>query len=127
MRPARRRNLTFVLLPALFATGCYGWSGKPTPTPESTQQLPDPVRITRNDAATLVLREATVSGDSIVGYTEGSPETRQRVAIALTEVERVQGREVSFVKTAGTSFAITLVVGIIAIGVAVATLLGGMQ
>ena len=108
MRGARRK-IAVVLSLAVFASGCFGWAGKRTPEPASTQRLPDPVRITRTDASTIVLRDAAVSGDSIVGYTSGSAETRQRVAVALRDVRTMEAKEVAFLRTAGLSFAVTIV------------------
>ena len=121
MRSSSRSAVSAVLLAALFTSGCFGWGTQPTPAPSSTQRLPDPVRITRVDTSTLLLRDAAVSGDSIVGYAGD----RQRVAVALADVRKVEGQEVDFLKTAGTSFVVTLLIGVVTTAVVLASLLSG--
>ena len=105
MRISSRSAVSVVLLAAFFTSGCFGWGTQPTPAPSSTQRLPDPARITRLDTSTLILRDAAVSGDSIVGQSGD-----QRVAVALADVRKVEGQEVDFLKTAGTSFVVSIVV-----------------
>jgi hypothetical protein len=118
MRIPSRSAVSVVLLAALFTSGCFGWGTQPTPTLSSTQRLPDPVRVTRLDTSTLILRDAAVSGDSIVGHSGD-----QRVAVALADVQKVEGQEVDFLKTAGTSFMVTLVIVGVTAAVVLASLL----
>ena len=114
MRPSSRRKLCLAVSLAVLTSGCYGWGGRRTPEPSSTQALPNPVRVRTDDAA-LVLHDATVSGDSLVGYLGDAPAARQRTAVALADVRKIEEREVSFLKTAGTSFLVTIgvVIGLV--------------
>jgi hypothetical protein len=69
------------------------------------------VRITRTDGTSATLRQAAVSGDSLVGYADGDPP--QRTAIALRDVARVDERRVDADRTG-----LAVIGGIVGLGVA---------
>jgi hypothetical protein len=119
MKMTRRPLL--VLLPLVVSvSGCMTWGRQPTPEPSSSRRLPDPLRLTRKDQSMVMLEDAVVSGDSIVGYAGGA---RVRVAVALADVQTVQARSTNFFATVGMTTAITLAV----IGVAVAAVLASLS
>jgi type IV pilus biogenesis protein CpaD/CtpE len=120
MKISRRPMVVLVLL-LLSVSGCVSWGNQPTPAPSSSQRLPDPVRVTRNDQSVLTLDDAAVSGDSIVGYA-GSD--RVRTAVALADVRTMQARKTDFLATVGVTTAITLAAIGIALTIALASLYG---
>jgi hypothetical protein len=114
------RRPLLVLLPLVVSvSGCMTWGRQPTPEPSSSRRLPDPVRVTRNDQSVLILDDAVVSGDSLVGY---AGRQRVRVAVALADVQTVQARQTNFLATVGVTTAVTLAV----IGVAVVAVLASL-
>jgi hypothetical protein len=86
-----------VLLASMTLSGCHGWRSQTNPP--SGAQLPDPARITRTDASVVVLRDAAVSRDSIVGQVDRSGGT-ERVAIPLSQVRRIDARGMDGGRTA---------------------------
>ena len=100
----RRRACLLLLLLPLFASGCMMWGAHRLPEAGSGQRLPDPVRLTLANGATLVLHDPILSADSVVGYVDG----RERSAVALAEVRQAQARKTNFVGTAGVAFIATL-------------------
>lgn len=100
-----RRLLALALL--LFAaSGCTRWGGHPLPEPSSGRGLPDPLRVTRADHSVLVLRDAVIVGDSVVGF--AGPE-HARAAVALADVRSVQARKLDFLGTVGAAAGVYLV------------------
>ena len=117
MRISRRPLL--VLLPlVLSASGCISWGTQPTPEPSSSRRLPDPVRVTRRDQSVLMLADAVVSGDSIVGY---AGREKVRSAVALADVQTIQAQKTNFFATVGLTTAITLAVTGIAVIIVLAS------
>jgi hypothetical protein len=102
-----RRPLLVLLPLVLSVSGCFSWGTQPTPEPSSSRKLPDPVRLTRRDQSVLMLQDAMVSGDSIVGY---AGRDKVRVAVALADVQTVQGQKTNFFATVGLTTAVTLAV-----------------
>jgi hypothetical protein len=86
-----------VFLASMTLSGCHGWRSRTNPP--SGAQLPNPARITRTDESVLVLRDAAVSHDSIVGQADRSGEA-ERVAIPLSQVRRIDARGVDGTRTA---------------------------
>jgi hypothetical protein len=76
------------------------------PAASVPQQLPNPLRVTRADHSVLVLRDAVISGDSVVGF--AGPE-HARAAVALADVRTLQTRKLDILGTAGTAAAVYLV------------------
>jgi len=103
------------------ATACSSWRHQDGPAPQVLAGQHGEVRVTRHDHAVYRLRDATVVGDSIVG-TSGSP--GERVAIAVADVERIDARKVSAVKTGAATIGVLAVVSVIAVAAAVAAFLG---
>ncbi len=111
------RRPLFVLVPLVVCvSGCMSWGTQPTPEPSSSRKLPDPVRVTRRDQSVMLLQDAVVSGDSIVGY---AGREKVRTAVALADVQTVQGQKTDFFATVGLTTVITLA----AAGIAVIILL----
>jgi len=111
MKLSRRPLL--VLLPLVVSvSGCISWGQQPTPEPSSSRKLPDPVRLTRRDQSVMTLEDAMVSGDSIVGY---AGRDRVRIAVALADVQTMQGQKTNFFATVGLTTAITLAIAGIAV------------
>lgn len=93
------RCLVLVLL-----AGCTSWHPRTSPSPGSHTAYDHPVRVVRKDHSDVVLREAYVIGDSLVGR---AGETR--AAVALSDIERVDERELSFARTSGLLFGLAAV------------------
>jgi hypothetical protein len=92
-----RSVVGLVLLASMSLSGCHGWRAQPNPP--SGAQLPSPARITRTDESVLVLRDAAVSHDSIVGQVDRSGEA-VRVAIPLSQVRSIDARRMDGARTA---------------------------
>jgi hypothetical protein len=105
MRYIRRLLLPLVLLSALSA--CQTWNGRRFPGGPSPQALPSPVRVTLTDGSVLVMWSAEVRADSVIGMVGATVEGRQRVAVAIPRVRRVEGRGVNFPATVALTAAIT--------------------
>jgi hypothetical protein len=102
MRSVHRLLLPLALLSTLPA--CQTWYGR---WPGS-QALPSPVRVTLTDGSVLVMRDAQVQRDSLIGMVGERADERQRVAVAMPQVHRMEERGVDFPATVGLTAAITL-------------------
>lgn len=71
------------------------------------------VRVTRRDGSVIVLHSPEVVGDSIIGV-GGTPS--RRTGVALADVERVDRRGFSPVKTGGLVVGYFAIITLIAIG-----------
>jgi len=96
-RAARRRRYLhiLVLVLATHATACWEW--RPATVPPAhllSREAPGRIRVTVHEGTSVVVYDPTVSGDSIRGSAMGQPAT-----IAITEVERLETRELSARKT----------------------------
>ena len=91
----------FVFLASTVLSGCQGWRAQTSPMPGA--QLSNPARVTRTDGSVVVVRDATVSRDSVAGTGEAG-----RVAIPLSEVRSIEARRMDGGRTA------LLTVGILA-------------
>jgi len=119
-----RRNQKVATLIALTTTACTTWRVQPGPTHSAVQARAtkgdEPIRLNMNSGATVVIYEASVVGDSVIGMNGPSTmTTRSRVAVATADVESVATNEVSVGRTIGALALITLAVLII-IGVSTA-------
>lgn len=114
-----------VLVCLALLSACTGWHTRNAPPAQAVSEgNPRTVRITRTDGSTLVLRDPQVTGDSIAGV---SVRTDSRVAVALTDVDEVQTREVSALRTGGAALAVGLVTVSALTVAAFLALLGGWQ
>lgn len=123
MTARSRRTAAVLLALVLGAAGCGTWGRRPVPQPSSAEPLPTTVRVTRTDRSVLVLHEPSVQADSLVGFA-GDASPRTRVAVPLSDVQRIDGRKVSVVRTAGTTLAVLAVGTVVLIGVTLAAFLG---
>ena len=103
----RARRFAF----ALWLTACYTWRPvQLAPTPAFHEK--DRVRVVRSNGSRTELASPSVVDDSLVGLGR-KPETR--VAVPMTEVRRVETRQLSTVRTvllvAGVAVAVYLAVG----------------
>lgn len=106
-----RRLLLGILIPvSISVSGCRSWGREPTPEPSPAHQLPRPVRVTLTDERVLVLDEAMVYGDSIVGYE--SPDTLP-TTVALADVRTMQARKKDYPRTRILAVVITVAAGIV--------------
>lgn len=112
---ASARRLTLPLLAVLAASGCTTWGPQRLPEPSSSQSLPSPVRVTRADASTLVVFDATMAADSLVGFTGDDPASRLRVAVATSEVRKLEAKKTSAAATVGIVAAIALALGAVVV------------
>ena len=102
------------------ASASTSWRQRPltagTPPTLSTEH---PVRITRTDQSVIVLEHPRMSGDSLVGDL-GS----QRFAIVLTDIQRLEERQTSVLKTGAKIAGISAVFLVGAMLAALALLVG---
>jgi hypothetical protein len=92
-----RTVATGVLLLAgtLLCSGCYTWAW--TGPPE--RDHPGTVRVTRQDSSALVLHNASVAQDTLVGSTSREPSAPADVQIPIKEVEKIEQRRIDPVRT----------------------------
>ncbi|HEU4558253.1 MAG TPA: hypothetical protein VFS20_10400 [Longimicrobium sp.] len=119
----RRALLVLPFALALSASACHSWHAQTGPAPEvvAAQDGRRTLRVTRRDQSVMVLANAQVVGDSIVGTT-GSPP--QRAAVAVADVQRIDRRGVNAFKTGGLVFGTLLVATAVAVAAAVAAAFG---
>lgn len=75
---------------ALPLGGCVSWEKQPSPAPARSGFVKR-VRLTQTDGTVVVLEDAIVQGDSIVGT---RPQTTWRAAVALADVKKTEIRRV---------------------------------
>ncbi|HET7464158.1 MAG TPA: hypothetical protein VFJ82_23070 [Longimicrobium sp.] len=75
---------------ALLLGACTTWSEQSSPTPAMSRPVKH-VRLTRTDGTVVMLEEASVQGDSIVGT---PPLTTGRAAVALADVKKAEIRRI---------------------------------
>jgi hypothetical protein len=96
-----------ILVGVFFLTlGCTHWSGVPV---NAALDQPANLRLHLRDGSIVIVRNATVRADSIVGVPWGSAPLGSRVAVARTQVERVDVGETDELRTTG------LVVGVLVV------------
>jgi hypothetical protein len=105
------RRWTLALCCALALSGCKMWEEPLGPAPATGRRL-GTVRLTLAGDSALVLKDAQVRGDSIVGSPRG---TTSQTAVALADVKKTELRHLDPVRTFWTGFlgvaAVLLVVG----------------
>ena len=111
--PAFARRLALPLLVALAAPGCVTYTSHRVPEPSSRERLPNPVRVTRSDASTVLLFDAAMAADSVVGYTGGGSASGQRVAVARSDVRMLEARKTNAAGTAGLVAAAALAAAVV--------------
>lgn len=100
---------------ALSLAACSSWQVQTTAAPETRSQgKPRTVRLYLKSGERVELYDATLMADSVVGFARSATSrTRQRVAIATSDVTRVEFRKLH---TAATVVAIgVMVVAVVAI------------
>jgi hypothetical protein len=92
----------FTALLALWSTGCASWQTQHAPLPQapSSTSSQSGIRVELRSGAQIMLYEAGVLGDSLVGMTApaASP-SRARVAFATSDVRRVTTKKFSLGRT----------------------------
>jgi len=108
----RARNLTLAVILAGL-TACQGWKQVARPAPGGNLEgNPEVVRVTRtqgcgptpsrecmSNRGTVTLYGPRIQGDSLIAYFDR--DSRERVAIALTDVVNVESKSVDKLKTTG--------------------------
>ena len=98
----------------VLAAGCTTWSKTGMPAP--TQDLPSMIRVELKDGRELTLEHASVVGDSLVGELRApsrrgaEPADKDRVAVALADIQKV---EKSRFNIATTGLTLLLIVGVL--------------
>lgn len=106
MRMSRRPLL--VLIPLVFSLSGCTWHGQqPIPEPSSSRRLPNALRVTLTDQRVLLLEDAVVSGDSLVGY---AGREKARTAVALADVRSMKDRYTNYVATTAVTAVLTVAV-----------------
>jgi hypothetical protein len=91
MQPHRKSEGLLLIWLVMFQAGCRGWIEKPV-VPDTGVAIPrrGTLRVTKTDGAVMSLKDSFVTSDSIVGFYSDEP--LRRVAIARTEVTKVEVR-----------------------------------
>ena len=111
LRGIARQVVFGVVIPLL---GCTYWSGTPV---DLAPRGPANLRLHLRDGQTVIVRNAVVRADSIVGLQAGNTPPGLQIAVARAEVDRVEIARIDGPRTAA------LVVGLVILGfVAVACL-----
>ena len=118
-----RRFVLFALLLLIVpgASACTGWHTQTAPEPQVVAQANGrgAIRVFRKDGSVVIIRQPTVSGDSIVGV--GDTPTR-RVAVATADVERIDSRGFSPTPPGGLVVGYLAIAFLVAVGAAIAAL-----
>jgi hypothetical protein len=96
MKAFAQRLLPLVLAAALGA--CATRWPQPVPGPGQGRFFAGPVYVTRTDGSTVLLDNVTLSADSVVGHERAG--THARVALATSEVQRVEWQRANPLATA---------------------------
>lgn len=87
------RTISAICLVA-YLSGCTGWHAMATMSPAPADARPQFLRVTMKDRHRLELRDARITGDSVIGEAGFRP-NRVRTAVALRDVSRLEDRQVS--------------------------------
>lgn len=91
------RSRFFVIPMLLLATGCMTWS-RPVPPGAALSHVSDrPSQIARTDHSTIVVKNASVQGDTLIGVT--ADDSNARVAIPISEIQTVAQRKIDGPRT----------------------------
>src|SRR5215212_8343340 len=96
--PLVRRSLV-TLSCALMLGACTTWEEQYSPSPAPTRSL-QTVRLTRTDGTSMVLRNAVIRDDSIVGT---RPQTTFRTAVTVADVKKTEIQHTDFSATFWTA------------------------
>ena len=119
MPPATRSSLRRAICVGLLLTqltACMTW--RPVPGTLEQQAGAEPISLARlrlRSGAELVLRDATVRSDSVIGYTE-SP--RERRALPVADVASIDRHSLSAGRTAGVVVGGAAVAAVVMYGLA---------
>src|SRR3954447_20157517 len=97
---AMRKQLTAVL--ALWTTGCMSWQTQRAPLPQAPNSTgsQEKLRVELRSGTQLMLYDAHVVGDSLVGMlAPASAPSQARIAIATSDVKRVSAKHFSLGRT----------------------------
>jgi hypothetical protein len=115
-RGVRRRARLLAVCGAavlLETTGCMAWRQVPDVSEPSAAEASHPrALVVLRDGTRRLLHDVTVRADSVVGHAGAD---RARVAVARTEVESVQTRELSVGRTLGLVGGVLAVLALVAL------------
>lgn len=95
---------------ALSSVACQSWNVEPRPVETAMRDQNGPVAVTMKDHRWVVLKDARVTNDSIVGTRiAGNTYGNARTALAVTGVRVVEKRSFSPVKSIGIGVAAAFV------------------
>ncbi len=113
------RPLTLIVPALLLLPGCMVWT-RPAPVATVLNQANDrPLQVTRTDHSVIVIRSASVQGDSLIGIAaDGS---NARVGVPIAEIKGVSTRDVSTGRTLALTGGVVLgALGVLFIAVIIA-------
>ena len=99
----------------VLAAGCTTWSKTGMPAP--AQDLPSMIRVELKDGRELTLEHASIVGDSLIGELRApsrrgaEPADKDRVAVALADIQKVEKSRFNVATTALTLLVIVGVIG----------------
>lgn len=95
----------------LALVGCMTWTQPAPPGPSLSRVSQHPIQIARTDHSTIIIKNASVQGDSLIGVAaDGS---NARISIPISEIQGVSTRELD----PGRSLALTGGIILSALGV----------
>jgi len=110
----RTKQILSLILMASYLTGCTSWRVQPvTPQQLPETERPYDARVLTTTGETVVLEQAFVSNDSLVGSVKSLP-----LGIPLDEIAQVEKQQTDVVKTVVLGVGMAAVVAVIAAAIA---------
>ncbi len=110
MSPRSGRAVSLVVSGSLLMTACQAWRVEERPIQAIVQQNHSPIAVTMNDRRWIVLKDAQLHSDSVVGRRlRGNTKGSGRTALSLSGVRAVETRRFSFIRTIGLGIALAFV------------------
>ncbi|MEP7345692.1 MAG: hypothetical protein ABI877_10510 [Gemmatimonadaceae bacterium] len=115
----RQSRLLLLVTSLALVQGCSTWKQRPLPAgaaPALTAERT--VRVTRIDGGVLVLEHPRIAGDSLLRDVGNPP---QRAVLSLRDVQRIEERRVSLLRTGGLALGTGALLFVIFVAVAIST------
>ena len=106
MRSQKSLAKSIVIAAVIHLGACQSWKVEPRPVEAVVSEHSGPVAVTMTDRRWVVLRDARLANDSIVGIRiAGDAYGNARTALALNSVSAVERRRFSFMRPIGAGVA----------------------
>ncbi len=110
MSPGFIRTISLFASSSVLMTACQAWRVDDKPVATVVRQGTSPIAVTMNDRRWIVLKDAQLKSDSVVGRRlRGNTKGKGRTALSLSGVRAVETRKFSFIRTIGLGVALAFV------------------